>query len=1704
MSDTGAPTALAEEAVAAAVDTGAAAVQEPPAEFEERDPLHIGNLVEILSTEYGPLVGRVVYRDGTMVRVVSQEESDRAYEFPLQADGSFDPDFGVQSIEVIEEQASDYYVDFLGARPGEVLEFFTMDGKEAAPTGEVAEIIKSATKDSIRLTDGRTIRFGGVGPKPPIAVVRVRTAENMAAAEVTAVAAAEGAAPRAVDAEPDILALLNSVLPAATMAVVPTADRIFPDSMQREDLFQDLLAGISDKQKTNPRRVRAIEREVDMAVALKNKIIKRNVTGNPDGTVPVTITTIADAVAASGGLPAVIPIMNAARVLNVDAVDTTATHKASDVNPRLLGRVEDASETAAKQYEEGAGADTFAGFAYDLLSRDQVTLEGARPMEWTADQEVIRTAGLGEPVQGFGAGLPPAGDDEAPPLTTAFLTSDVTDRIVRVLTADRIEARRSGAQIRIAPSDPSEVVGHVILPTKAALTLRPPSRPGHLPTALIYSERLQDDNLPTIAAVLRDLYASSAGPLSAWTITPDASATDEVAGWLQTVLKYTVHPINSLGPRTPELMALLDTMGLNNRDLAEPVKKVIDDWVAAAQKQWRDLLVAERTRIKALMEDEPDRTFQSVTGDDSPVWPALRAAPALKELLDDIAMRNPTIAGAPLVTAASLLLEAQGDATPLVWATLSENSGVDPVTAGTALGASRAYLLRRKALRDIALMGLYAEPEINTCEHVEKLEAIRNMSDVLNRSRLLRDFVEAYQGGRSGDWVTCRVCSQECVCYHEIMELEALAQPARMETMSRELLVRYGGDRFEGKIICRNCGQALTDIDYDEHTEFDDDGRPITQRSVLTEEQMADSPESMIKKATAALAMPTLTFKTAGLEYLHQILQRMTERGGFALPDDTVRLIVNYANQYVQAKTPPQAVYEAGRRKALASAATRISTKGGVVALPEPLTYEAYLDDLRVTSLAALTVVALQTAVPPIVVNPATPICKYTAEGWPLNPAAEPNAEPGTLHYMACTTALIARDEVPWKHMKWSGEGKPESRIKKAVAGIAGALTQMLVPDAKGNTLPFTSELRTMLTEVQSNTAMAKERALISVRDQLPVGFRPEPFPPKIERPGVERDPVPPVEAALAAGASVAEMVPAIATASRQQAIAIVGELHDAAQKFVDGMTVGKPVSVTDSVCCPVPLAAADREAALLGGAENPRLLEARALVRGGIPTAVNAGTHYWEIPMVPPQPEVKQAVDEGVYFKLFLKYCYVGAQPGAVHEFSAGNICRQCGLALGKPLDLIDFSTEGAGILAAQQGPLKVEVTQSAFDALSDAVRRRKIFESRPAATLIPWRVGLEALVKACGARADIPDGEGPKACGAAIQAVLDAVAGHEMDAMSEADLAALWAPVTAHMDSLEREVGAAIGPILPGSSGSGRAKARSDEAKKALKQLVALTEDPFVESAGALQEYWCAKTQAASSGFAVVNVRGSRWMKISEKHNERLNKILESNAKWYGGEFNPATAPVLGAVATVLGPLLRVWKRDVRPASMEGTAWTKAEASMVLRCLVLHVWRDAVTTDSWMYAGITTPAARISVAAAIADWTRALMFHAAQQFSRYEREKVLKILQQRAEMERTSVVEEFSSLKDDDLRAAEYIKKQLRIGRWGLAAKGFRDYDADLFDAEIEQRRRMGIVEAPVDPVLLAGAAPVANDNFGLGGLDAAPEDGYNMNQAADGDEH
>ena len=1668
----------------------------PPSEAapaEESDPLHIGNLVAIVSEAHGLTVGRIVYRDLTAVRIMPQEASDRAIEFRLTDDGStFVPELGVSSIEIIEEQTSDYYVDFLGARPGEVLEFFTMDGQEAAPSGTVAEILKTPTKDAIRLEDGRIISFRGRGPRLPVAVIRVRTAANLPAQTAATEEGVDVGAAAALDRQRDIMTLLMSVLPAAQVEVVPTAERSYPDSMQREDLFQDLLKDLKEKQQT-PRRIRRIEREVDLAMSLKNNALLRDEAGRVRGVAPFAFDTFGDVLAATEGqIPAAIPVIAAARVLNLDELKPEGTEdiafKSTDVEPRTLGQVEGASVELEKLYAAnalGAQHSGFAGYMYDLLGRDQITLSGPREREWISDQDVLRTAELGSAVQGLSSDLPRPDDREAPSVSLIHLVSDVIDRSVRVLSADNLFDHKTGRKTLIAPADPSKISGYVMLPAKAALALRPPRNPGDLPTALLYTAALEYDNLPTIAETLRDLYTPERGsPLNAWSATVDEAAEIKIAEWLNTVLKFAVHPADSLGPRTPRLLSLLDSLGVGSRDLSKPVADVLQGWVAQCQAQWRTLLKTKREQIKASLDAEGERVFTTVAGEDATVWSTLQGSQSLAEFFEDLRRRNPTIASAPTLITSSFYTEAQGDAGPLAWSALAARDiGIDTVSATAALAASRAYALRRKALRDIGLLSLRAEPHLSTCPHTARLEAIRGIQEPIEGARLLREFIEEYQGGRKGDWVLCALCEQPCVCFHELMQLEALAQPQRMDAIMKQMMIRFGGERYEGKIVCKNCGQPLQDIDYDAGVEFDDEGNAMTGRSVLTEEQMEGvGPEW--KRELATMTAPSIEFGTQSQRELADALQVLLERGGMIAQPDAIRQIIRYADLYVSIRAPSQDAYEKQRAKMLTAATTKIRTATGAgVATVDVPTYAAVLDQLRVSALIATTAIALQVAEPQIVVNNPFPLCKFGREGWPMDPTAKPD-ESEPLVYVACVVASIQRDATPWRSLLWAGEPKFETRRKKALQ-IGMAAAQIIVAgDPKSGPLSFTPEIRSALTRAQTDVEAALKRQLVSHTDQLPAAFRPEPFPPKMGQPAVERDPLPAIESALREGGDVGGMIADVGPAVRQQSIAIAAELHAAAKA---GTSPGEK-KTTEGICCPTPLFEAD----LRGPVGQAALTKAAAALRSAIPSTPRAGTHLWPVMEEPEVVVVEQSVEPDVFFKLFLRYCYRGPQVGELHEFSAGNACRQCGLELGKPLDLVDFSAEGAGILAAQQGELRIEITAAAFDALSDAVRRRRILADGAVAVASPWISGLQSLMAIVRQNnyADLAD-----ALGTALSAIESA--GDTL--LDDIGRVGIWEQITMMHDMLRERIAEKIGPLVPKSGGQAAAR-RAAEANAALSMIDKLVEDPFIEGPRAIQEFWCAKTEATGEKYAVVDMPAKVSMtltksgQISREHKVRLDKILRENSEWYGGTLRDETRAVIRHIGLTLGPWIRTWIQAVRPSHSESSAWTSVEAQQLMRTLIFRVWADALSTASPFYGFIGAPAEREAVSGEVANWSRGLMMHAKHQFARYTKEQIRLVLQQRAEADRNRIVQEFEEIKDDDERAAVLAQKQMKLGRWARGAN-IREYDADQIEFEAQQREKMGIVEHAVGVIVPEGAGAEYN-------LADVEEDGYFDMDAANDD--
>ncbi|NBO39870.1 hypothetical protein EBU99_15000, partial [bacterium] len=455
---------------------------------------------------------------------------------------------------------------------------------------------------------------------------------------------------------------------------------------------------------------------------------------------------------------------------------------------------------------------------------------------------------------------------------------------------------------------------------------------------------------------------------------------------------------------------------VNDMDMSSEVATVVWEWVRQAQATWMELLDARRQRIQGIVSEIQKGQAQGQTQTQSQSLIPLWKSPVLADVIAQIPLKVPT------QLTASLSTLFQGDALPLVWFEGIRLDGrrsarIDLELAKRALEATRNSITKHQHNRAVTLTAFVSEPDINTCEHVDELETIKNIENPHQKAQLFRKFIEAYQGKREGDWIHCVVCKRECVCFHEVMELDSLAQPARMATLQKQMLVRFGGDRYEGNIVCRNCGQSLQELDFDDSVEFDDNGMPVLTSSVLTKEQESDETRiiDVVMDADSnkkdkdgkggqgvvtTQAIDTIpVFSEPALQNLAIILQTLIEQGGIELPSEVFRRIVERCNEYVTIRYPRQKLEQTvkmslqasqkkssailGAKAAVAATATATATAALETATAKQI--EVALSTARVSGIAALLCIELQTAVPEIKVRGDLPTSKYFKRtGFPL------------------------------------------------------------------------------------------------------------------------------------------------------------------------------------------------------------------------------------------------------------------------------------------------------------------------------------------------------------------------------------------------------------------------------------------------------------------------------------------------------------------------------------------------------------------------------------------------------------------------------------------------------------------------------------------------------------------------------------------------
>jgi len=1608
----------------------------------------LGDFVTFTSDLYKTTTGIIIYRDGENIRIRPLNSAQPVVNFPLEPEtGLFQASLGVTEVLIHSKRTDPHFSKQLGVLPGERIELLDAEGKPVEPIVTVFEIIATDEYDAIRLTDGRILDFQFLGPPSPYALLRPRAAPEAEAEPGNE----EDVEELPEEAFPDIDVAL---LPAALVEEIPSEERTYSDTIQREDMFVSLLTDLSPERQKDPKIMSRIYRITDVLLAMKNSLLKRDENGAPIlGETPYnySVNTVQEALEKqNNGVPlsALIPIAAVKKVLytdddEIDMEDVTLRNDTISLMNALS-----AANTFSIDKEEG---NPFISYINDLLRATAAYVpkfanDGKRI---SVDQDVIRsqippTEAQGFPTTGaaFGKDKPPA---PLPLLANALGTVSKTS--ARLLGPTRIRNPKTNSTYLVAPADSAEVMGHLLV-SKELLEWRSPIRTNHL---------LWDMSNSEVSRSKRKTYTTTANELLAKgdddtqrTILPEetTSLKDELTRRCGSALQF----------NSRELVTVTDSLGLRNLELTESLMEPLVNAVISGTNVWdgafKTLGVAaiERLKTPSVAVVEPLTT----------VWtdPTLENE-TIKPVLSLIKQKETTLKDYDLVLANDVFSLAGGTLGPFANGLLGN---LDVKGIETEYKNETAREDRNKATQRENAKLLRATPDINTCVHVNELGKIRSIRDDSKRMIMFDKFVKKFSGGQSGNFILCGNCGKDLVCKHEIILLTEFLNPGRSAALHKTLLLDYAGPVFEGAYICKTCGQKIMDLEYDTSLQFDDEGRPLMGRGPIE----ADEEEEDV--ALAADAEADIPFKGAQRKLYFQ-LRALFELCGLALDLDVYKRAVASLNSYIDAFVSTEEAYTASQERAKAAAA---KTQKRFTAIP----YINFQSTQIIGAVGALAVLELQTN--PINVPIAAPGCVLSRKGFPIDGVDPFTAGTGALDYVACALASIKRDDVPWNKVFWSAETDTKRRVEQSKNTILLAVAKILSIQLKGMPaapvpLDNVTQLYRELMDTARNRGAAAtgitDASLSSSGDKLPPAFRP------LQRMvGHDTEAIGNV-AQFQKNVVSGNLVPVRKLTYERQIslnMKMVAEFHSAA-KASGVVQDNNPCS--ESVCCTKTLAALELSGNGIGSLGLPEgvakeaelLKEAAMLITRRDPALSNTGTHIY-VPWSAPQiTNILPTPDESVYYKLFLKNCYRGRKYGIAHELNDAYKCRNCGFMYPSALIYMNQSeiTEtGKKQEAAIETLMKererlaldafsaqgVEINEQKFRDLEEAIRNRKLIPMIQPIEVTKFFDSLEqikGMLLGCNTSA-IEDWD--SFVGGMKKIVTEKRAGPQR-----------LGPLV----DFSRRYDTLLQGFRVALKAHANQKNLVDGALDNLATITSSTDTHTVLST--LSTQFVVVAQQVATHYKLSNPPVRKWFpKVNRDHAENLKKIWEvfgavtqqtvSALDDLSETAKPVVTNALLRFAAAFGPILRIWKEELRPT----LGFTPEEYTQVLRWTTFTMLSHLTNPNSTFYMGSPSATVTAESVKTVSDWIVLASTTSGTIVKKYflSDEEIRSRVNARTEQEKAMFIAKLDK-QEQEMRKLDLVKKKLKIGDWAIGSQNLFKYNSNMFEFERAQRAAMGLPE-------------------------------------------
>jgi hypothetical protein len=555
------------------------------------------------------------------------------------------------------------------------------------------------------------------------------------------------------------------------------------------------------------------------------------------------------------------------------------------------------------------------------------------------------------------------------------------------------------------------------------------------------------------------------------------------------------------------------------------------------------------------------------------------------------------------------------------------------------------------------------KPVPNKCPHVESYTQIKRVKDDIERMQLFSKYLAKFKKGRLGKWIECSLCNQHLACYHEYLQLQEYLHPREQATIHKEIVIEYNGGQFCGKYICNNCGQPVTELDFDKSIEYSDTGVPMSGRAVLNtgEEELEDQLLELLTETKD----DNLEFPTERLMMYYQTARRIFDMVGIQPNKNAYTRIVERVDGEML-RQPNQEEYkrQAGARKVL--------------------DYVVNLNQIIVCATAMNCLIEIQTSIPGYIMRYKMDGCKAGFNGIPIG---NDEKDLTGIEYIACAVSRINdTDHPPWSNTDWMRQTETK-RQEVILARMKNSLKGLLTQTGVQQQLTMK---RVQLKEIYGD---------IKYADQLPEKIPDNFMPMQYKQDDIGK-----------------EVIVPNAASQKQVVQAWILQAHRYAK---DNGTYVKKDPISEATSCFIPIQEPGKF-----WKENAAAM-AKLPIKD--PPLGPIHSHLAIPFEPRPLQDMEVDVPQDARYKIFLNVCYKGPKIGFRHEPGYTNTCLNCGFSFPESPYVLQpsmptsrelvkqYNEEVAASITAGKVALEtqdVKITDSTFYDLIDASHKAFLVE--------------------------------------------------------------------------------------------------------------------------------------------------------------------------------------------------------------------------------------------------------------------------------------------------------------------------------------------------------------------------------------------------------